>query len=144
MLLWSSFVWEMDDGLNTDQRTRFINEVLHETMAIEDALTMHNCNLDTGLMYVCQEFIYKSVSFHNLYGLGTNPFQCSQDCDRRAASVRPCCHGRWQCGSKCSSDCKAWKVSFHLDPDSTVVMRMSGVSFPRLFLVLHGPNSVSQ
>ena len=59
MLLWNSLLWDQDETFNADQRTRFVVDALNETIAIENALDMHECNLDTGLMYVCREFIYK-------------------------------------------------------------------------------------
>lgn len=52
---------QRDESLSTDQRASFAISAFQETREIQDALDMHVCNLDTGLMYVCREYLYKSV-----------------------------------------------------------------------------------
>ena len=37
-------------------------EAWNEAQAIQDALEAHQCNLDTAVMWMCTEFIYKYVS----------------------------------------------------------------------------------
>lgn len=62
MLLWnSSSIIQRDETLTTDERARFAIDVFHETRDIQDALKMHQCNIDTGLMYVCREYLYECV-----------------------------------------------------------------------------------
>ncbi|KAL1945856.1 hypothetical protein VTO73DRAFT_1858 [Trametes versicolor] len=59
MLLWnSSSIIQRDDTLDPDDRARFAIDVFHETRDIQDALRMHTCNMDTGLAYVCREYLY--------------------------------------------------------------------------------------
>ena len=64
MLLWNSCTCvQRDETLTTDQRASFAISAFQETREIQDALDMHVCNLDTGLMYVCREYLYKCVFF---------------------------------------------------------------------------------
>ncbi|KAI0829772.1 hypothetical protein BC628DRAFT_1477485 [Trametes gibbosa] len=59
MLLWNSCNWiHRADSLPSEQRARFAIHVFQETRSIQEALDMHVCNLDTGLMYVCREYLY--------------------------------------------------------------------------------------
>ncbi|KAI0633498.1 hypothetical protein C8Q77DRAFT_1157703 [Trametes polyzona] len=59
MLLWNSCTWiHRGESLSTDERARFAIDVFQEAREIQDALDMHVCNLDTGLMYVCREYLY--------------------------------------------------------------------------------------
>ncbi|KAH9858993.1 hypothetical protein C2E23DRAFT_717806 [Lenzites betulinus] len=59
MLLWNSSNWiHREDSLPSEQRARLAIDVFRETRDIQDALAMHVCNLDTGLMYVCREYLY--------------------------------------------------------------------------------------
>ncbi|KAI0769420.1 hypothetical protein BD413DRAFT_477518 [Trametes elegans] len=59
MLLWNGCVYmQRDESLTTDQRANLAIAVFHETRAIQDALDTHHCNLDTGLIYVCREYLY--------------------------------------------------------------------------------------
>ena len=39
-----------------------VNGAVEETQALQDALDMHVCNLNTGLIYVAREYLYKWVS----------------------------------------------------------------------------------
>ncbi|OSD04134.1 hypothetical protein PYCCODRAFT_1451417 [Trametes coccinea BRFM310] len=57
MLLWNSCV-QRDETLTTEERANFAIDVFQETREVQDALKMHVCNLDTGLMYVCREYLY--------------------------------------------------------------------------------------
>lgn len=59
MLLWNSSLRHRDEVCTTGERADFAVNAWNETHAIQDALDMHHCNLDTGLMYVCREFLYK-------------------------------------------------------------------------------------
>ncbi|OJT14885.1 hypothetical protein TRAPUB_8557 [Trametes pubescens] len=59
MLLWnSSSSIQRDDTLSAEDRARFAIDVFHETRDIQDALDMHKCNMDTGLAYICREYLY--------------------------------------------------------------------------------------
>ncbi|CDO75688.1 hypothetical protein BN946_scf184585.g1 [Trametes cinnabarina] len=49
MLLWNSCV-RRDEALSTDERANFAIDVFQETREVQDALNMHVCNLDTGLI----------------------------------------------------------------------------------------------
>ncbi|EJF65212.1 hypothetical protein DICSQDRAFT_166265 [Dichomitus squalens LYAD-421 SS1] len=61
MLLWNSCSCvQRDETLTTDQRASFAISAFQETREIQDALDMHVCNLDTGLMYVCREYLYNT------------------------------------------------------------------------------------
>ena len=64
MLLWNSCSSvQRVESLTTDERARFAISAFQEAREIQDALDMHVCNLDTGLMYVCREYLYKCVFF---------------------------------------------------------------------------------
>lgn len=61
MLLWSSCLRQPDEAWSTDQRSRFALEVFGETRAIQAGLNMHHCNLDSELLYLSREFLFKCV-----------------------------------------------------------------------------------
>ena len=62
MLLWNSCnSIQRDEQLSTEERANFAIAVFQETREVNDALNMHVCNLDTGLMYVCREYLYECV-----------------------------------------------------------------------------------
>ncbi|KAI8992919.1 hypothetical protein BD414DRAFT_437399 [Trametes punicea] len=59
MLLWNSCSRiQRDATLTTEERAEFAIAVFQEAREVQDALNMHVCNLDTGLMYVCREYLY--------------------------------------------------------------------------------------
>ncbi|KAI0674887.1 hypothetical protein C8Q78DRAFT_1066793 [Trametes maxima] len=59
MLLWNSCACiQRDDTLSTELRASFAIAAFQETREIQDALNTHQCNLDTGLIYVCREYLY--------------------------------------------------------------------------------------
>ncbi|PSS38007.1 hypothetical protein PHLCEN_2v147 [Hermanssonia centrifuga] len=62
MLLWNSCVRYSDTSATwtTDKRASFAIDAWRETRAIEDALDIHQCNLDTSLIYICREYIYNT------------------------------------------------------------------------------------
>ncbi|PIL36283.1 transcription factor [Ganoderma sinense ZZ0214-1] len=61
MLLWNSCSCvQRDESLTTEERASFAIGAFQETREIQDALDMHVCNLDTGLMYVCREYLYNT------------------------------------------------------------------------------------
>ncbi|OBZ70695.1 hypothetical protein A0H81_09311 [Grifola frondosa] len=49
-----------DESWTTEERAKFAIDAFTETRTIQDALDMHECNLDTGLMYVCREYLYNT------------------------------------------------------------------------------------
>lgn len=82
MFLWnSSSSIQRDDALTTEERARFAIEVFHETRDIQDALDMHKCNMDTGLAYVCREYLYECVC---------SVFTASPGCASLTSSAAPC------------------------------------------------------
>ncbi|EMD33836.1 hypothetical protein CERSUDRAFT_117900 [Gelatoporia subvermispora B] len=60
MLLWNSCSRQRDETWTTDERATFAVEAFQECRAIQDALDMHHCNLDTALMYVAREYLYNA------------------------------------------------------------------------------------
>lgn len=62
MLLWNFTTRLSGDALADRPRAEYAYEVWVETQSIQDALDMHVCNVDTALLYMCREFLYKCVS----------------------------------------------------------------------------------
>ena len=63
MLLWNACSSiQRNDSLTGDERARLAIGAFQETQALQDALDMHVCNLNTGLIYVAREYLYKWVS----------------------------------------------------------------------------------
>ena len=42
-----------------EDRAEFAHEAWNETQAILDSLNFHVCNLDTALIYMSREYVYK-------------------------------------------------------------------------------------
>ena len=61
MLLWTSCVRQRDTSWTADERADFAIQAWTESGAIQDALGMHTCNLDTSIMYLAREYLYKCV-----------------------------------------------------------------------------------
>ena len=62
MLLWNSCnCIQRDESLTTDERAKLAIAAFQEAQQIQDAIEMHVCNHDTGLKYVCREYLYKCV-----------------------------------------------------------------------------------
>ncbi|EGO00473.1 hypothetical protein SERLA73DRAFT_181083 [Serpula lacrymans var. lacrymans S7.3] len=59
MLLWSFCTRLRKDTYTNEQKAEFALEAWSETHAIQDALDAHVCNLDTALLYMCREYVYK-------------------------------------------------------------------------------------
>ena len=59
MLLWISCIRPRDNEPSTENRAKFAIAAWVETGTVEDGLEMHQCNLDTALMYMSREYIYK-------------------------------------------------------------------------------------
>ena len=59
MLLWISAIRPRDNSWTNDERSDFAINAWTETRLVEDALNMHKCNLDTAVMYLSREYIYK-------------------------------------------------------------------------------------
>ncbi|RPD58663.1 hypothetical protein L227DRAFT_587060 [Lentinus tigrinus ALCF2SS1-6] len=61
MLLWNSCSCiQRDESLTTDERAKLAISAFQEAQQIQDALEMHVCNHDTGLKYVCREYLYNT------------------------------------------------------------------------------------
>ncbi|KIP09470.1 hypothetical protein PHLGIDRAFT_126340 [Phlebiopsis gigantea 11061_1 CR5-6] len=60
MLLWTSCVRQRDTSWTTDERADFAVQAWTESGAIQDALAMHECNLDTSIMYLAREYLYNT------------------------------------------------------------------------------------
>ena len=59
MLLWNSVTQRRTHTWSTDKRARFAVDAFNEVRCIQEAIDMHQCNLDTSLIYLCREFLYK-------------------------------------------------------------------------------------
>jgi hypothetical protein len=55
-----------NDSITDNIKAEYAFEVWVETQSIQDALDTHVCNLDTALLYMCREYIYKYVSARRL------------------------------------------------------------------------------
>lgn len=59
MLLWS-FCNRLRYTLSeNDEIPELIFDAWGETQALLDSLKMHDCNLDTAIIYLCREYAYK-------------------------------------------------------------------------------------
>lgn len=59
MLLWNSCMRQRDDSWSTDERANFAVDAWREISAVQEALDAHTCNMETALMYVSREYLYK-------------------------------------------------------------------------------------
>lgn len=59
MLLWNSVSQRRQQTWSTELRGRFAVDAFNEARIIQEAIDMHQCNLDTSLIYLTREFIYK-------------------------------------------------------------------------------------
>lgn len=66
MLLWVSCVRQRDASWGTEERARFAIDAWNEITYVQSALDMHACNIDTAIMYMCREYLYKYVSIVSL------------------------------------------------------------------------------
>lgn len=81
MLLWA-FTNRLRSNLkNSDEQVDIVYEVLNEAQSIQDSLEMHECNLDTELIYMTQEYILNTriamtYALRSLLGFGNgSPFK---------------------------------------------------------------------
>jgi hypothetical protein len=63
MLLWNFSTRLSNDSITDNIKAEYAFEVWVETQSIQDALDIHICNLDTALLYMCREYLYKYVFF---------------------------------------------------------------------------------
>ena len=63
MLLWNFSTRLSNDSITDNIKAEYAFEVWVETQSIQDALDIHVCNLDTALLYMCREYLYKYVFF---------------------------------------------------------------------------------
>ncbi|KII92940.1 hypothetical protein PLICRDRAFT_679940 [Plicaturopsis crispa FD-325 SS-3] len=61
MLLWNFCLKLRKENCSDEDRAEYALEAWIETQAILDALETHICNLDTAILYMCREYIYKFV-----------------------------------------------------------------------------------
>jgi hypothetical protein len=59
MLLWSFCNRLRSRSGDNDEMAELIFDAWAETQALQDSLKMHDCNLDTAVIYLCREYIYK-------------------------------------------------------------------------------------
>lgn len=62
MLLWN-FCNRFRHPSRDEERAEQAHEAFLEAQALEDALNVHSCNLDTGLIYTCREYLHKFVFY---------------------------------------------------------------------------------
>ncbi|KIK57927.1 hypothetical protein GYMLUDRAFT_228507 [Collybiopsis luxurians FD-317 M1] len=78
MLLWNYSNYLREQPEPSEENAENAQESWNETLAIEDSLNMHICNLDTALIYSTREYIYNSARinitqvFRSLHGLPNN------------------------------------------------------------------------
>ncbi|KAJ8501742.1 hypothetical protein ONZ45_g12033 [Pleurotus djamor] len=74
MLLWTFCSRLRNEGCTDEEKAEYASESWSETQAIQDSLDMHECNLDTGLLYMTREYLYNTrmmvtQSLRSLQGL---------------------------------------------------------------------------
>ncbi|TFK44027.1 hypothetical protein BDQ12DRAFT_717221 [Crucibulum laeve] len=78
MLLWNFCNRFRDETMNLEDKAENASEAWVEAQAIYDSLNMHNCNLDTTLIYMCREYIYNTrllvtQALRSLQGIDSGP-----------------------------------------------------------------------
>ena len=68
MLLWNFSYRLNQDTISDNVKAEYAFEVWVETQSIQDAVDSHVCNLDTALLYMCREHLYKYASSLNVLG----------------------------------------------------------------------------
>lgn len=63
MLIWLSCLPQRDGSWSSEERAEFAINAWHEIRAVQFALDSHHCNLDTAIMYVTREYLYKCVLY---------------------------------------------------------------------------------
>ena len=73
MLLWNAVDLMRPErrtrAWSTEMRSRFAVNAFTEVRVIQEAVDIHQCNLDTSLIYLCREFLYKYVVSRLLHRL---------------------------------------------------------------------------
>ncbi|KAG6860778.1 hypothetical protein C0995_007682 [Termitomyces sp. Mi166 len=90
----SMLLWNFTNRLRTstmpdDEKVELIYDAWAEAQSLQDSLRIHKCNLDTVLMYMCREYVYKiapltadassstqitiTQTLRSLQGLGNGP-----------------------------------------------------------------------
>lgn len=59
MLLWNFCVSVKENHLKVDDKIEAFTDSIGEATKIEDALNVHHCNLDTSIMYLTREYLFK-------------------------------------------------------------------------------------
>ncbi|GLB44949.1 putative GAL4-like Zn(II)2Cys6 (or C6 zinc) binuclear cluster DNA-binding domain [Lyophyllum shimeji] len=78
MLLWTSTNRLRTSAVPDDEKVELVYEAWAEAQALQDSLRIHDCNLDTALMYMCREYVYNTQititqTLRSLQGLGSGP-----------------------------------------------------------------------
>ncbi|KAF9455732.1 hypothetical protein BDZ94DRAFT_1277462 [Collybia nuda] len=60
MLLWTFCNRLLHSTASNETKTELIFDAWPETQALQDSLRIHDCNLDTALIYMCREYIYNT------------------------------------------------------------------------------------
>ena len=71
MLLWNFSYRLNQDTISDNVKAEYAFEVWVETQSIQDAVDSHVCNLDTALLYMCREHLYKCVFSFNVFVIGS-------------------------------------------------------------------------
>jgi hypothetical protein len=50
-----------------EDKAEFSHEAWNESQSILDSLNMHDCNLDTTLIYMSREYVYKLVGLFTAF-----------------------------------------------------------------------------
>ena len=59
MLLWSFCHRLSSTARENDEMAELLFDAWAETQALLDSLKMHDCNLDTAIIYLSREYVYK-------------------------------------------------------------------------------------
>lgn len=81
MLLWNFCTRLRTDPCSSEDKAEFALDAWAETQAIQDSLDIHVCNLDTALIYMCREYIYKYAN-SALIGVLSVDHSCLDDSSR--------------------------------------------------------------
>ncbi|KAG5637497.1 hypothetical protein H0H81_004370 [Sphagnurus paluster] len=76
MLLWSFTNRLRSMNTSNDEKVELVYEAWNEIQSLQDSLLIHDCNLDTTLLYMCREYVYNTQititqTLRSLLGLGS-------------------------------------------------------------------------
>jgi hypothetical protein len=61
MLLWSYCVSVKENQIKVHDKIDAFTQSIGEAQLIEDALNVHHCNIDTTLLYLTRDYLFKYV-----------------------------------------------------------------------------------